>query len=209
MKRIIALRHAESIKNLEDIYGGNGKKLTQNGINSIKVLNEKLQKQYNIKNRSNVEIYTSCRRVHVEQTCRKIADFIGIDKIYTDNLYSPINLGAFNGLSKDEQKILYPEAVKALERWNLGIGDINDFKVDGLESASSHFQRIKAFLSNLQDEKMYILIGTRSDITAIKNIAFGNNPEVYMEYKYYNTEYLCGIYFEIYNNHNVYNINLI
>lgn len=209
MKRVIALRHAESIKNLEDVYGGNGKKLTPQGVASIEILNEKLQKEYNLKNKSNVRIYTSCNRVHVIDTCKKIADFIGINKIYTDKLYSPINLGVFDGLSKSEQKRLYPEAVCALERWNLGIGDINDFVVDGLESASNHSLRIKTFLESLEDDILYILIGTRSDISAIKNVAFGNRAEVYMEYKYYSTEYLCGIYFDIDDSKNICNVKFI
>lgn len=209
MKRIIALRHAESIKNLYGIYGGSGKKLTQEGIESIKLLNQKLQEEYDIKNQFDVKIFTSCNRVHVIDTCKQIAEFIGITKIDMDELYSPINLGKFDGLSKEEQREKYPEAVIALEKWNLGLGDINDFVVEGLESASSHSNRIKAFLNKLDDNRIYILIGTRSDISALKNVAFGNNPEVYMEYKYYETEYLSGVYFEMYDNETICNIKFI
>lgn len=209
MKRIIALRHAESIKNLDGIYGGGGKKLTQEGIENIKLLNRKLQEEYDIKNQLNVKIYTSCNRVHVIDTCRQIAEFIGIIKIDMNELYSPINLGKFDGLSKEEQREKYPEAVIALEKWNLGVGDINDFVVEELESASSHSKRIKAFLNKLDDNGIYILVGTRSDISALKNVVFGNNPEVYMEYKYYETEYLCGVYFEMYDNETICNIKFI
>ena len=209
MKRIIALRHAESIKNLDGIYGGSGKKLTQAGIENIKILNQRLQEEYDIKNQTNVKIYTSCNRVHVIDTCKKIAKFIGVENINMDELYSPIILCKFDGLSKEEQREKYPEAVVALERWNLDLGDINDFVVEGLESASHHSKKIKTFLNNLRDNGIYILIGTRSDISALKNIAFGNNPEVYMEYKYYETEYLGGIYFEMYDNETIGNIKFI
>lgn len=209
MRRVIALRHAESIKNLEDIYGGNGKELTKKGWLQIETLNEELQEKYDLINEKLLKIYSSCNRVHVVATCQKIADYFGIKEILFDERYSPIKLGAFNGLSKEEQKQLYPEAVEALRKWNLGIGDINDFVVDDLEPASNHSQRITSFFNSLEDNAMYILVGTRSDISAIKNVILGNDPNVYMQYKYYETDYVGGVYFEIDDKNQVCNIEYL
>lgn len=209
MKRIIALRHAESIKNLEGIYGGSGKTLTENGLIQIELANERLQEKYNLLNEKLLKIYSSCKRVHVITTCQKIANYFGIDEVLFDERYSPIKLGVFDGLSKEEQNVQFPEAVEALKKWNQGIGDINDFVIEGLELASSHSQRIISFLNSLEDDIMYILIGTRSDISAIKNVILGNNPDVYMQYKYYETDYLSGIYFEIDNTNKICNIEYL
>lgn len=209
MKRIIAIRHAESKKNIEGIYGGSGKKITENGLEQIAKKNQILQEKYDLLNENSVKIYSSCNRLHVIETGKKIADFFKVDDVLLDERYSPIRLGVFDGLSKEEQRLKFPDAVKALENWNCGIGDINDFIVEGLESSKEHYLRIKAFLESLENETVYILIGTRSDISAIKNIVLGNDPDVYMQYKYYETDYLGGIYFEIDDNNVICNVKYL
>lgn len=203
MIRVIILRHAESMKNREDIYGGKGKILTEEGKKNIEILNQKLQQKFDLKSIPKITIYSSCERVHVVDTCQKIADFFKISNIEFDKRYSPIRLGIFDNLSKQEQLLIFPEAVRALENWNNGIGDINEFQVEGLESATSHYNRLNNFLNSLENNQFYILIGTRSDISALKNIVFGNSPEIYMQYKYYETDFLSGLYFEMDCNHKI------
>lgn len=192
MKIILACRHGEAFKNLKGIYGGRGSYLTQTGVSQVKIFAEKLNKLQKEKHMP-IDIYISCLRTHVVESAKIIAQHLGLDgKILTDPNFKPIRLGVFDGMSRENQLRLYPDACKAHELWEKGLLDIKDSEklVDGMQPAKEYYEQVKKFLTNLEENKIHVLIGTRSDLSCMKNISLGQDPSNHMAYKNYSFDYM-------------------
>lgn len=188
MKRFICIRHGESEKNLKDIYGGKGDILTDDGIEQIKNACFKIKQVIN-EDEIKPKIYISVKRLHIIETAQIIQNEVDHSGTFISSKYKPVRLGIIDGMPKERQRELYPDAVAALEKWNEGKGDIKDFYVEGLQPADEYFDQIKDFLEELPDNEIYILVGTRSDMSALKNVILENDPKSHMGYKYYESDY--------------------
>ena len=192
MKTIIGIRHGEAYKNLKDIYGGNGSELTEKGQVQVEGAITKLKGFLSRVSERTIKIYISCPRVQIVETAEFIKSALNVSEIMQDDRFAPIRLGVLDGMSRERQRELYPEAVRALELWDKGEGDINDFRVDGAQTAIEHVDQLKQFINGLEDNSVNILVGTRSDMCALKNIVLGNDPSIPMQYKYLSTDYANG-----------------
>lgn len=196
MKIIIGCRHGEAFKNLKNMYGGKGSGLTENGIKQalnaaklFKALQEKLS--------CNINVYKSCSRDQVTETAEIIKRALEVEEVRQHKLYCPIRLGVFDGMSREKQLELYPDACKAHELWEKGIIDItqSEVLVEGLQPALNYFQQIERFIEDLEDNEIHILVGTRSDLSCLKNVTLGQSPAEFMKYRYYKIGYaeiFCG-----------------
>lgn len=190
MKYIITIRHGISKKNLKEIYGGNGEELLDEGIKQILLSAQEIKKFVEYKNLE-VKIYKSCNRTQVAQSAYILAKELNVKNVLIDKDYSPIKLGAWNGLTKSEQEQYYPKQRAALNAWNNGTGDIRQFEfgIEGLQTAKDHNTQISRFVDKLEDGFLHVLVGTRSDLSAIKNALYKNNVDEYCGYKYYESDF--------------------
>ena len=190
MKYIITIRHGISKKNLKQIYGGNGEDLLDEGIKQI-LLSAQDIKKFIKSHQMKTKIYKSCNRVQVAQSAIILAKELNIDTVFSDPDYAPIRLGAWHGLTKTEQEQRFPKQKAALNAWNNGTGDIREFEfgIEGLQTAKEHNQQILRFVENLENNCIHILLGTRSDLSAIKNALYKNNVDDYCGYKYYESDF--------------------
>ncbi len=188
MRYLITIRHGESFKNLKDISGGLGEGLTENGINQVK--NSATQIATFLRTKKNYKVlgYRSCDRQQLVETSEIIESITGI-KFNKDERYVPIKLGVFNGMSSKKQRELYPKAAQEMQEWNDGIRDIMDVHVEGMQDSGEHVNKIIDFLKSFPDNSIIILVGTRSDISAVKNIERGNHPWVKNTFRFFPTGY--------------------
>ena len=188
MRYLITIRHGESYKNLKDISGGLGEGLTQNGIDQVK--NSAIWIANFLRDKKNLKAvgYRSCDRQQLVETSDIIEKVTGI-KFKIDKRYVPINLGVFSGMSGEKQRELYPQAAKEMQEWNEGKRDIMDVHVEGMQDSGEHVNRIIDFLQSCPDDTIIVLIGTRSDLSAIKNIREGNHPWKKNTFRFIPTDY--------------------
>lgn len=190
MKTIVFFRHGEAYKNLKDIYGGNGSSLTEKGKKQIEDLGRDIA-LLTIRYNKKPKITLSCKREHVIDSGKVLADVLQISQFNFNPNYRPIKLGVFDSLSRKEQEMLYPQAIIGTKKWEKGEIDISEAEDDvpGMEKAKDYFSSMKTFVENLDEQYLHILIGTRSDMSCLLNIFKGNNPNVKMSYKYYPFDY--------------------
>ncbi len=211
---LITIRHGESYKNLKNISGGLGEGLTEIGINQVKDSATQLNSFLQTKKGYTVLGFRSCDRQQLVETCDIIESITGVS-FNKDERYVPIKLGVFNGMSSEKQRELYPKAAQEMQEWNDGTRDIMDVHVEGMQDSGEHVNKIIDFLKSIPDNSIVILVGTRSDISAVKNIQKGNHPWIKNTFRFIPTEYAeisCTRYninkdSMIFNNNNQSNIN--
>ena len=188
MKIVIGCRHGEAYKNLKNLYGGNGSGLTDTGRSQVLFVSNELKTLLSGKP---IHIFRSCERGQVTETAEIMSSVLEAPTVYSHPLFSPIKLGVFDSLSREDQLRLYPEACKAHEAWEKGEIDISESEklVDGMQPALDYYDQIKRFIDILPDNQTYILVGTRSDISCLKNVMLNQRPDKNMSYKYYKLNY--------------------
>lgn len=201
MKIIIGCRHGEAYKNLKDVFGGRGSALTDTGISQVQKLAERIravQKVFQLP----ISLYVSCDREHITESAEILKDLLNLDTIEKDSLFCPIRLGVFDGMSRQKQLELYPNACVAHEKWERGLIDITESEclVEGMQTASSYVKQTKQFLKKLDENHIHVLLGTRSDMSCLQNILNKQSPDEYMQYKYYNFGYTQTVIAKIENN---------
>ena len=95
MKYLITCRHGESYKNLQDISGGLGAGLTENGVKQVEASAEQIAQMIEKCPNLNVVMYRSSDRVQLVETAQIISDRIGVE-CQKHEKYVPIRLGVFD-----------------------------------------------------------------------------------------------------------------
>lgn len=176
MKIIVCMRHGEAYKNLKNIDGGKGSGLTERGI--FQVLNS-ITKLQNLKEKYQlpIKIFVSCKRPQIIESSKLVAKKLGVNKLSMHENFIPIKLGSFNGLSKEEQLRICPEAVIALKQWENGMADITEVEklMPDMQKSADYFLQMKDFVNSLKDNTINILVGTRSDLSCVINVLNENS----------------------------------
>ena len=188
MKYIITCRHGESFKNLQDISGGLGAGLTETGVKQVEASAEKIAQMIQNSPNINVVMYRSSDRVQLVETAEIISNKIGVECQKSDK-YVPIRLGVFDGMSGKKQRELYPTWAQEMQEWSDGVRDIMDVHVEGMQNPGEHVNGIISAINELPDETFVIMVGTRSDLSAVKNIVRGNHPWKKDTFRFYSTDY--------------------
>lgn len=176
MRGIILIRHAESIKNLKDIQGGEGESLTVKGIEQAEKVVGVLRSYIPF------NLY-SLPSIHTIETTEIIAKLLGISYKISPILY-PLNLGVINGMSNDEVSKNYPNIFENLLLWRERKIEICDLNIPGMESASTFWERGKQILNIFDFEKMNCLICTNSVAILLLNMLKGRNIDRGNGYKH-------------------------
>lgn len=188
MTYIITMRHGESFKNIKKIDGGKGEFLTPLGIEQVKASALKVKSIVEALNVKKVRLFKSCSRVQVSETADILSSVLGA-RVEMDPKYVPIRLGVFNGMSREKQLQLYPTSVKEMDEWSAGKRDIMDVHVDGMQDTAEYVDTIIDFLKKFGNNELVILIGTRSDLSAVKNIVKGSHPKIKNTYWFCPTDF--------------------
>lgn len=186
--KVYLIRHAQSVKNIKDIHGGIGERLTDCGIMQANNLADKLLAQ-GINYANSVLFYP--QNLQVVETASILKEKIGLQQIEIEE-FKPVYLGVISGLSNIEVEEKYPECFQLLCRWRNKEIEICDVDIPGMEKPVDFFIRGQAILENIQYNKNNIFICTSSLYVLLLNILLGNTPVHGGGYKHFNIQN-CGL----------------
>ena len=176
----VFVRHGESVKNINNITGGEGKKLTIKGIAQANEISEILYKKYSSEN---VLVITS-NVIQAIETAEIISKKFGTSFQITDRLKAA-DLGVVGGLSVEEIQKNYPYEYNKIDLWHRGIIEASDLDIKGMEPPGLFWNRIIDYINELCDGQLKIIVCTRSVLVLVKNFVMGNTPMRGGNYKHH------------------------
>ncbi|MBR9702268.1 histidine phosphatase family protein [Candidatus Pacearchaeota archaeon] len=167
--RIFFIRHAESIKSVEDRHGGGGHPLTLQGKEDVLDLIDWLINVEKIEIESCMLFCSNLTQV--KETGAIISSKLNIP-ISIDDRLKNIYLGILDGLSTKEAETKYPNVANRLTLWREQKLSIEEVNIPQSESLKQFYDRIYEFLEELFLSKVedVVIVGTRSVGVAITNI---------------------------------------
>lgn len=194
---VLLIRHAESTKNIKDIHGGEGEKLTAKGRQQSFDLCELLT-QYGIR-RKNATIFTA-PSVQTLETANIISNRLDII-IKQIKDFVPMNLGVANGCSNKELEERFPQVYSVLTKWRNQEIDISELLIPGMDSPQDFYKRGLKILDSIEKGKINIFIATSSLFILLLNILLGHNCNYGGGYIHYNIPNCGMIWFDLITEH--------
>lgn len=198
----IFVRHAESEKNIRDVTGGKGEKLTKEGMEQAVALGSFLYEQLKDKE---LDIISS-DTMQTKQTAKIIADMFKGNYQVTEKL-EPAGMGVISGLTKREMEEKYPDLYEQMTLWREQKIEAIQLEIPKMEIPTVFWNRIVDFLREINDGKIKILVCTRSIMVLVYNLVKGNRPVLGHGYKHVKIENCETIAFSV--DANFENIQLI
>lgn len=168
--KIILIRHAQSIKNLKDIHGGEGESLTSLGKKQANDLSIRLAK---IGISHDNAIIAASPNIQTKETAGIISDKLCLPR-YDVSEFKPLYLGVVHGLSNEEVKEKYPQIYDLLFQWRNKELEICDLAIPQMEDVYEFYNRGLKILDKIKKGKYNIFIATNSLYILLLNILFGN-----------------------------------
>jgi broad specificity phosphatase PhoE len=169
MKRIILVRHAESIKNINDKHGGLGLELTQKGVSDVNIFASDFEYE--------IDEILIVPRKQCEQTAEIISRLLSLD-FNPSKFLSPFYLGVLDGLSKEEAKLQYPCVANRLEQWRSGLLDISELNIPESSCPEDFYECLDTGLKNIMCiSNTVMIIGTRSVLVGLWNVLHNYRPQ--------------------------------
>jgi broad specificity phosphatase PhoE len=182
--KIWFIRHGESFKNINEIYGDSGQNLTEKGKLQceeivVKILSENLDKS-----RTLIIWHNSAPIIEELNIIKSKLDYGYI----LDDSIKGIYLGVANGISQEDLKTQYPDDALMLIRWQKKEIPASEFKISKMESPQNFFCRIINFISSCKDnqntDNFIVLCTTSVMIFIINLIVLGKNFDITSYYHY-------------------------
>ena len=192
--KFIIVRHAESIKNLKDVTGGNGEALTDCGIDQVNDFSVKLSTLIDT-DHCNV---ISSNMMQAEQTAQIIADILKVPFTITDEL-KPADMGIVSGLTKQEMQREFPTIHEQLALWRNCEIEVCDLVIPGMDP-NIFWERILKYIKNICTGGVKIIVCTRSVFVLIYNYVHKRNPTPGGGYKHVQINNCDTIAFELNKN---------
>ncbi|MBA6262207.1 histidine phosphatase family protein [Colwellia sp. Bg11-12] len=168
MKRIILVRHAESIKNINDQHGGLGGELTPKGVSDTKFFSSNIEYE--------IDGILIVARKQCEQTALIISRLLSLDFNQSEFL-SPFYLGVLDGLSKGEAKEKYPDVANRLDKWRDGLLDISELNIPKSSCPVTFYECLSTGLKNqMSITNSIMIVGTRSVLVGLWNVLHNYQP---------------------------------
>jgi broad specificity phosphatase PhoE len=193
---VILVRHAQSEKNIKDIHGGDGEKLTSLGLKQAYSLANVLR-SWNI-NRDN-SIITYAPNVQTAETADILSKRLNCTAKKM-SAFIPLYFGVVHGLSDQEMKTKYPDVFLLLSQWRNKEMEICDLDIPKMESPLAFYKRGQEILNNIQNDKHNIFIATNSLFILLLNILLGHTCEHGGGYKHHSIENCDIAFFETMDN---------
>lgn len=193
--RFIFIRHAESEKNLRDITGGKGERLTDKGQQDAIKFSQHLQTL--LRNPQECNIISSSALQAIE-TADWIAKQLGKTLIIADEL-EPAGLGIASGLSGSQIAKQCPDIFDKLKAWRNCEIEACDLSIPGMESPVEFWHRIIYYLLEFDKGTVNVIICTRSIMVLIANLIAGKYPYRGGDYKHVSINHCEIIAFDLYS----------
>ena len=184
--KVILLRHAQSVKNLKKIHGGQGEELTDLGIAQAKDVAKLLRAN----NLTDVMIFASTS-FHTRATAQIIAEEMGLEVGKPIN-FRPLYLGVADGLSEQQLEETSPETAEMFRKWRRREIDIKSLKVDKMEPYMDFWNRAQGLLSELPQDVNVMLVCSNSLMIVLAHCMAANHPELTDKYRHINIAN-CGM----------------
>lgn len=168
--KIIIIRHAQSIKNLKDIHGGEGESLTSLGKEQAVALADRLSKIGICYNNATI---TAPLNIQTKETAEIISSKLALPQ-YDILDFKPLYLGIVHGLSNAAVANKYPQIFDLLSQWRNKKLEICDLVIPEMENVFEFYNRGLKVLDKLSIGKYNIFIATNSLYILLVNILFGN-----------------------------------
>lgn len=186
--KIILVRHAQSIKNLKGIHGGNGEPLTLRGKEQANFLAIKLLK-IGINHENSIIVYP--QNIQTKETAKIVLAKLDIPS-YNIKDFTPLHLGIVHGLPNEIVATKYPQVFNLLQKWRNKDLEICDLTIPEMENPLEFYNRGLKVLNEVKKGKYNIFIATNSLYILLLNILLGNNCRKGGGYKHFNIPN-CGI----------------
>lgn len=177
--KIILMRHAESVKNIKKIHGGNGEALTEFGktqaVKVAKSISSKL-------NTTNLKLFSSAN-LHTSATAKIIAGIFNTEVEHPLD-FVPLYFGIADGLSEQELTVKYPNIQLLFEGWRKREYDIKKLVVPEMEDYLKFWDRGVKFLSALPKDCDLLLVCSNSLMILLTHLMLGNHPLNTDKYKH-------------------------
>ena len=177
--RIILLRHAESIKNVKKIHGGQGEELTEKGIKQCHAFSDILRNHIDL---SKLRIFASTS-FHTRATASIICEDLNIS-LEKPIDFKPLYLGVADGLSEKELEDKDPIASNLFIKWRKKEIDIKELKVKDMEHYMTFWNRGLNIIENLPHDSNVVLVCSNSLMILLSHIMLNNHPETSNKYRH-------------------------
>lgn len=175
MGLLVLVRHGNCLKNVERIHGGAGSALTETGREEARVLAAQLAKR----GISPTAIFIVERPQCIE-TAEILAYELGRPRLAPLS-FEPYFLGVLGGLSEEECATRYPTLAQDMTRYRRGEIEIADVNIPGASDPVAFFEEAQATLRALVAQLAsgdVVVVGTRSVVVGLLNVALGRSPVV-------------------------------
>jgi broad specificity phosphatase PhoE len=133
--KILIVRHAECEKNLIGIPGGGGATLTKEGIQQASCFASELKGK-----NSEISRVRACPTIQTIETANIIANEFDLSVTVDADLRS-IDLGVLSGVPIAEARVHYPLSSASMDGWRSGQLEIEELKIEGMETPKSFYSR--------------------------------------------------------------------
>ncbi|MDR2720598.1 MAG: phosphoglycerate mutase family protein [Nitrososphaerota archaeon] len=189
----IFIRHAESEKNLQDIVGGTGDKLSLKGKQEVTELSKKFLALTDLSKRYNV---ISSSTLQTTETAEELAKSLKTDLIVTDAVSSAV-LGIVGGLNNSQIASKYPDVFKRFVAWKNQEIEAVDLQIPGMESPENFWNRITGYLKTFSKGTNNVIVCSSSVMILVANLVLGKRPYKGGGYKYVAVNYCDTIAFDL------------
>jgi len=189
----IFIRHAESEKNIRDIIGGEGDRLTLRGKQEATEFSKKFLTSVDLSKHYNV---ISPNTPQTIETAEEIAKSLKTDLTIT-NALSSATLGIVGGLNNSQIASKYPDIFKRFVAWRNQEIEASDLQIPGMESPEKFWNRITYYLKTFNKDTNNVIVGTSSIMILAANLILGKKPYKGGGYKHIAVNYCDTIAFEL------------
>jgi broad specificity phosphatase PhoE len=184
MRRLLLIRHAQALKNVEDRHGGGGTALTDIGRSQCDSIIHHLRRVITC------DVGSSLLIGHrIPQVCETVQYFqsgLGVPTLWDERLRG-IDLGVLSGLSRYEADQRWPDVAARLELWRRGQLKINELNIPGAENIDHFRERVQGALNDwlAMDIANIIAVSTRSALIMLVNLVTLAGSFSYDHYRVY------------------------
>lgn len=170
--RLVLLRHAECAKNVERRHGGEGSPLTEAGRLGAQELLRQLKERL---------VRPALLFVGRRLQCSETASVLNVDlrAVLVPLDFEPFHLGVLSGLSEDECLTRFPLLAARMAQYRRGELEISAVQIPGASDPVAFFLAARRTLSMLASRLQFgdvVVIGTRSMLVGLLNVALGRSP---------------------------------
>ncbi|MGC4759263.1 histidine phosphatase family protein [Micromonospora trifolii] len=180
--RYTFVRHGECEKNLENVTGGKGARLTERGADQAREVAAEMASELI---RATI---VACPAVQATQTAAIIAGAMKCEYQVEERLV-PADMGVVSGLRQQDIEIQYPAYAEQLRRWRRREIEAHELRIQGVEPPAEFWRRTMAVLREYDRGEEVVVVATRSIMVFAANLGMGRAPDPGGGYKHVNIEH--------------------